>query len=149
MSDSVFVMLKKENMPTAKEWAEEIKKEGFGLEIDTTYEEETDIDGIYGFRPCRYYDIEDIGYELDILSREDNSEDFEEWDEDFNEVRGCDLAVIFGAYEENDVYAVMVAGYILAKFANGIYFDVDEPMDLSELYKQCREVDAKLYSRKK
>lgn len=144
MSDSVFVMLKKEKMPTAIEWAEEIKKEGFGLEIDTSYEQEADSDGIYGYRPCKYYDIEDIGYELDILSREENSTDFEEWDEEFTGVRVCDLAVIFGVYEENDVYAAMVAGAVLAKMTGGIYFDVDEPIELNELYKMAREVNSKL-----
>ena len=144
MSDSVFVMLKKENMPTAKEWADEIKKEGFGLEIDVTYEEERDVDGIYGFRPCKYYNLEDLGYELDILSREENSEDLEEWDEEFDEVKGCDLAVIFGIYEENDAYAAMVAGYILAKLTGGIYFDIDEPIELEELEKLCRAIDEKL-----
>ena len=146
MSDSVFVMLKKEKMPSAKEWANQIKKDGFGLEIDITYEQESDTNGIYGFRPCKYYNIDDAGYELDILSREENSEDFEEWAEDFDEIQEYDLAVIFNVYEKNDVYAAMVAGYVLAKLTNGIYFDVDEPMDLEELHKQCREVDAELRS---
>ena len=147
MSDSIFVMLKKENMPTAKEWSDEVKKRGFGLEIDTTYEKEIDADGIYGFRPCKYYNIEDLGYELDILSRENNSEDFEEWDEDFSEVRECDLVVIFGVFEEDDVFAAMVAGYTLSKFSSGVYFDVDKPIDLNELHKQCREVDTQLKHR--
>ena len=64
MSDSITVFLNKKNMPTAEEWANAIEKEGFGLKIDTSYEEEANNDGFYGFRPCKYYDLEDVGYEL-------------------------------------------------------------------------------------
>ena len=53
-------------MPTAKEWAE-----GFGLELDRSWEEEKDSNGIYGYRPCSYYAVKEVGFELDITSRED------------------------------------------------------------------------------
>jgi hypothetical protein len=140
----MFVMLKKENMPKAKEWSEKIKSEGFGLEIDTSYEEEEDSGGIYGFRPCKYYNVEDIGYELDILSRDENQEDFEEWDEEFPELKQYDLAVIFGIYEEDDVKAVMVAGVVLTKMTNGVFFDVDEALALDELYATAKQIDEEM-----
>lgn len=135
-------MLKKEKMPRATEWAEQIKKEGFGLKIDTSYEEEkNDRDGIYGYRPCFYYNVDEIGYELDIILREQEAEDFQEWDDEFPEVKKFDLAVIFGIYEEDDANCAMVAGAVLAKMTDGIYFDVDEPMPINKLYRQCKEID--------
>ena len=144
MSDSITVFLNKKNMPTAKEWANAIEKEGFGLKIDTSYEEEENNDGFYGFRPCKYYDLEDVGYELDILMREENLEDFEEWDEMFPEVKQYDSAVIFGVYNEYDAYTAMIAGCVLAKISGGIYFDLDEPVDLKKLCLQCKDIDYKL-----
>jgi len=144
MSNSITVFLNKKNMPTAKEWANAIEKEGFGLKIDTSYEEEENNDGFYGFRPCKYYDLEDVGYELDILLREENLDDFSEWDEMFSEIKQYDSAVVFGVYSEYDSYASMVAGCVLAKISGGIYFDLDEPVDLNELCLQCKDIDHKL-----
>ena len=147
MSDSITVFLNKNKMPTAKEWANAIEKEGFGLKIDTTYEQEEHIDGIYGFRLCKYYDMADVGYELDIINRDENVEDFEEWDKMHPELKQYDLAVVFGVFEEYDVYAAMVAGCVLAKISQGVYFDVDEPVDLNDLCAQFKEIDKKLSSR--
>lgn len=144
MSDSITVFLSKKRMPKAKEWASAIEKERFGLKIDTSYEQETTNDGIYGFRSCKYYELEDVGYELDILLREENLEDFEEWDKMYPEVKQYDLAVVFGVYSEHDVYAAIVAGCVLAKISGGMYFDIDEPVDLNELCLQCKDTDYKL-----
>jgi len=144
MSDSIFVMLKKENMPSAKIWAEQLKKDGFYAFIDTTWEDEKDLEGVYGFRPCKYYNLEDIGYELDILSRNDNLEDFEEWDDEFPQVKELDLAVVFGVRNEHDRYIATIAAAVLAKMSNGIYFDVDIPMEIDSIYKICNEIDEKV-----
>jgi len=147
MSDSIFVMLKKENMPTAKEWSDKIKSEGFGLEIDTSYEEEENSNGIYGFRPCKYYNVDDIGYELDILSRDENQEDFEEWNEEYPELKQYDLAVIFGIFEEDDAVAATVAGAVLTKMSEGVFFDIDEPVEIDDLYSMAKKMDADMKQR--
>jgi len=144
MSDSIFVMLNKENMPAAEVWAEQLKKDGFYAFIDTTWEEEKDSDGSYGFRPCKYYNLEDIGFELDMLSREKNIEDFEEWDDAFPQVKEFDLAVVFGIRSEYDSYIATIAAAVLAKMSNGIYFDVDVPMEIDSIYKICKEIDEKV-----
>ena len=141
MSEQVPVFIKKEKMPTAKEWADAIRAEGFGLELDTSWEEE-DSDGVYGYRPCSYYDVKEVGFELDIISREDEPEDFEEFEEIDSNVKNFDLCVSFGIYEEVDAIASGVAGAVLVKLAgDGIYFDLDEPIPLNEALDNCREID--------
>ena len=144
MSEQVPVFIKKENMPTAKEWAEAIKSEGFGLELDISWDGREE-DGSYGYRPCRYYDVKDVGFELDLIMRDENFDYFQEYEELDKNIKKFDLAVCFGVYTEEDAMASAVAGTVLMKIAGeGVCFDLDEPISLASALVLCREVDKEM-----
>jgi len=145
MSEQVPVFIKKEKIPTAKEWAEAIKSEGFGLEIDETWEEEKRCDGSYGYRPCRYYEVKDVGFELDFIMRDENPDYFQEYEELDSNVKKFDLAVCFGVYTEEDAMASAIAGTVLMKIVGeGVCFDLDDPISLESALVLCREVDREM-----
>jgi len=145
MSTTMFVMLKKEKMPSPQEWSNAIKESGYGLQIDTGYDPSSESS--FGFLPCKYYDADEIGYELDYVSRSEMPEDFEEWDSEFDAVRECDFAVLFGVYEDDDVNAAWVAGSVLAKISGGLFFDVDEPVELTEALETAFQIELEMKAR--
>jgi len=142
MSEQVPVFIKKEDMPTAKEWARAIRSEGFGLELDTTWDKQKNRDGDYGYRSCSYYKLKNVGFELDIINRIDDPEYFEDFEEIDSNVKNFDLCVSFGIYREVDAMASEIARTILVKMAgDGIYFDLDQPIPINEALIICKEID--------
>lgn len=141
MSAECYVMTTNLKMSNPSQWANKIISEGFGLQLDTSYDPKKE--SIFGYRPCKYYNLE-VGFELSYITRSSDREWFEEWEEEFEVIKSCDLCVIFSCFCEQDVEAAMVAGAVLAKASEGIYFDVDEPMKLEDVMDAARNIDAKM-----
>lgn len=133
--DSCHVLLRQKDMVSPVQWAEAILKEGFNLEIDTSYELDDD-NGVFGYRPCKLNQT-DVGFELSYISRHEDPDWFDEWDDCFEEAYQYDFCVSLSLCDESP--AVLIAGAVLAKITGGVYFDIDEPMDTDDALEMARD----------
>lgn len=137
--DECHVLLKKEKMPSPLEWAKAIQEEGFGLELDTSFD--PNQESIFGYRPCFFYGKE-VGFELTYTSREEDPEWFEEWEDYVENSSNFDFCVSFGIRDDGE--SIQVAGAVLAKYTDGVYLDVDVPMSITDAMKAAIEADKQM-----